>query len=213
MYFHSVYGKNIKLSSDNSQAKRTAGFCQGITFSNNPLTPLQRVTFIVEQIPEHAWTGNLRIGLTTKNPATLISSELPDFSYPTLRNTESYWITCIKPSHLKSGNRISLVLDTKNCLHLEINYVVKTTLFDQVPQTAQKLWLILDIYGATSMVQFLPSDDTPYEIKKRGLDAVNNFHSALISGGSKSIYKTRLLIVGQDNNTKNNLKQCLINSK
>lgn len=213
MYFHSVHGKNIELSADYSQAKRLSGFCQGITFSSSPLTPLQRVSFLIEKIPDSPWTGNLRIGLTSKNPSSLLSSELPDFSYPSLRNLDSYWITCLKSSHVKHGNRLTLVLDKNNCLHLEINNVVKATLFDKIESSIQKLWLILDIYGRTSSVQFLSSDETPYEIKKRGLDAVNNFHSACITGGSKPIYKTMLLIVGQDNNAKKNLKKCLINSK
>ena len=213
MYFHSVHGKNIELSSDFCQAKRLCGFCQGITFSSSPLTPLQRVTFLAEKVPQSKWTGNLRIGLTSKNPSSLLSSELPDFSYPSLHNTDSYWITCVKASYLKHGNRLTLVLDEKNCLHLEINNFVKTTLFDKIAPNVKKLWLILDIYGSTSSVQFLSSDETPYEIKNRGLDAVNNFHSACITGGSKPIYKTMLIIVGHDNTAKKNLKYCLINSK
>lgn len=229
MYFHSVHGKNIKLSADSSQARRIDGFCQAITFSNNPLVPLQRITFLVgsEFDPpvnrskkinskKSAWNGNLRIGLTTKNPVSLISSELPEFSYPTLLNTEGFWITCVKSSYLRNGNRISLVLDKNNCLQLEINYVVKAVLFanSSVPVSLNtKLWLILDLYGSTNVVQFLPSDDTPYEIKQRGLDAVNNFHSACLTGGSRSIYKTRLLILGQEGSCKTSLKNCLVDWK
>ena len=186
MYFHSVHGKNIQLSSDSSQARRISGFCQGITFSNNPLTPLQRVTFLVgnnvvavptsssNHMPinlKHAkkttssskksiWNGHLRIGLTTNNPVTLTLSDLPEFSYPSLLNTEGFWITCIKSSYLKHGNKLSLVLDEKNSLQLAVNYVVKATLFGNeiIPMTPNmKLWLLLDIYGSTNIVQFLAS--------------------------------------------------------
>lgn len=167
-------------------------FLLGITFSNNPLTPLQRVTFVVANDMNYAaasnrniisgssgksiwkkstlssslstsspmWSGNLRIGVTTRNPTSLISTELPEFSYPTLLNADGYWITCIKSNYLRSGNKISLVLDKNNCLQLAINYVVKATLFgnNMIPNTPQtKLWLILDVYGATNFVQFLPS--------------------------------------------------------
>lgn len=45
--FHNVHGKNIILSSDSSQANRINGFCNGITFTNSPLTQLQRITFQV----------------------------------------------------------------------------------------------------------------------------------------------------------------------
>ncbi len=50
----------------------------------------------------------------------------------------------------------------------------------------------------TKKIFFSILDLTPYEIKTRGLDAVNNFHSACLTGGSKAIYKTRLIIVGQE---------------
>jgi hypothetical protein len=236
MYFHSVHGKNIQLSSDSSQAKRASSFCHGITFSNNSLTQLQRVTFLVgadsSQSPlnlnlklkrlnltggiirssnnrKSIWNGSLRIGLTTKNPVSLTTSDLPAFSYPSLLNTEGFWITCIKSSYLKHGNKLSLVLDEKNSLQLAVNYVVKATLFGNgiIPTNSNlKLWLILDLYGTTNVVQFLPTDDTPYEIKQRGLDAVNNFHSACLIGGSRSIYKTRLFVLGHDEAGKISLK-------
>ena len=205
MYFHSVHGKNIQLSADSSEARRTSGFCQGITFSNNPMTQFERVTFLVGQqqqpekqqsfsssSPSHHqfshfnqnanhhlllnnngfkhffkrsnkksfWTGNLRIGLTTKNPVTLTSTDLPNFSYPSLVNTECFWIAVIKSSYLRAGNKISLVLDKNNSLQLSVNYVVNATLFgnSMVPTTPTlKLWLILDLYGNTNIVKFLPS--------------------------------------------------------
>ena len=190
MYFHSVHGKNIHLSPDNSQAKRTSSFCQGITFSNSPLTQLQRVTFLVGSVDSSSytssaaafkrtitnlgnvnntsklssnrktmWNGHLRIGLTTVNPITLTLSDLPEFSYPTLLNTDNFWITVIKSSYLRHGNKISIVLDKNNSLQLAVNYVVKARLFaDMIPTSeSTKLWLILDLYGNTNLVQFLPS--------------------------------------------------------
>jgi hypothetical protein len=107
------------------------------------------------------WNGCLRIGLTTKNPSTLTSSDLPEFAYPTLLNTDGFWITCIKSSYLKHGNRLSLVLDKNNSIQLEVNYVVKANLFGNNSIlnsiTSSKLWLVLDLYGSTNMVKFLPS--------------------------------------------------------
>jgi len=60
---------------------------------------------------------------------------------------------------------------------------------------------------------FFKSDDTPHEIKERGLDAVNNFHSACLTGGSKSIYRTRLIILGQEDEEKKKFKRFLVNYK
>ena len=61
---------------------------------------------------------------------------------------------------MKPGNKISLVLDKNNSLQLSVNFVVKANLFgnNTIPNTAStKLWLILDLYGNTNMVQFLLS--------------------------------------------------------
>lgn len=196
--FHNVHGKNVVLSADSSQATRINGFCQAITFSNSPLTPLQRITFQIlpdsfalpksnsdtlnnanqssvspnptdqsfsfnltrsnRKSKKPQYTGGLRIGLTCKNPITF--TELPILSYPTLLNTEGFWITTVKSSYLKSGNKISLVLDKDNSLQLSVNYVLKATLFANKMiklGASTKLWLILDLYGNTTCVQFLPS--------------------------------------------------------
>ena len=176
MYFHVVHGKNITLSPDNSQAKRASGFCQGITFSNNPLIQLERITFQIgheaqinnlngkqnafKKSKKAVWNGGLRIGLTSKNPITLTTSDLPVFSYPTLLNTEGFWITDIRSSYYKNGNKISLILDKDNSLQLFINYVLKATLFANKMgnlNASSQLWLVLDLYGVTNMVQFIPS--------------------------------------------------------
>ena len=187
MYFHGVHGKNILLSSDNSQAKRICGFCQGLTFSNNPLTQFQRITFQIGNEINHThhftnkqnsffkrykkenWNGDLRIGLTSKNPITLTTSDLPEFSYPALLNTEHFWITVVKSTYLKNGNKISIVLDKDNSLQLFVNYVLKATLFGNGvinPSPSTKLWLILDVYGRTNFVQFLPSGNNLKKEKK-----------------------------------------------
>lgn len=95
--------------------------------------------------------------------------------------------------------------------------MLKATLFanHEIPSTdlSTKYWLILDLYGITSCIQFLPSDNTPYEIKARGLDAINNFHSACLTGGSKSIFKTRLIMFGQVGVGKTSLRNALVNLK
>lgn len=187
--FHNVHGKNIVLSADSSQATRINGFCQAITFSNSPLTRLQRITFQIlpdtfilntnntstispngdqnftfnfsrsnRKSKKPLYNGGLRIGLTCKNPITF--TELPILSYPTLLNTDGFWITTLKSTYLKPGNKISLVLDKDNSLQLSVNYVLKATLFGNKMINlgpSGKVWLILDLYGNTTSIQFLPS--------------------------------------------------------
>ncbi len=138
-------------------------------------------------------------------------------SFPSLLKRDGFWITDLKSSYLKNGNKVSLILDKDNSLQLYINYVLKATLFanHEIPSSdsSTKFWLVLDLYGITNCIQFLPSDNTPYEIKARGLDAINNFHSACLTGGSKSIFTTRLIILGQEGVGKSSLRNALVNLK
>jgi len=91
----------------------------------------------------------------------LTTTDLPIFSYPSLLNKEGFWITDLKSSYLKTGNKISLILDKDNALQLFINYVLKASLFENVKfenvDSTTKLWLVLDLYGTTNCIQFLPS--------------------------------------------------------
>ena len=106
------------------------------------------------------------LGLTSKNPVTM--TDLPAFSYPILLDQKGFWITTVKKSYLKQGNKISLILDKDNSLQLFVNYVLKANLFTNKMiqiSPSSKLWLLLDIYGNTNSVKFLASDNTPYEIK------------------------------------------------
>jgi hypothetical protein len=41
--FHQVHGENIRLSNDRTVARRVESFCKGITFSNRPVKPNEKV--------------------------------------------------------------------------------------------------------------------------------------------------------------------------
>lgn len=97
-----------------------------------------------------------------------------------------------------------MLLNQNQKISFKILNIKNITTFNTLTQV-----LLYDI----TLEFFLTLDDTPYEIKERGLDAVNNFHSACLNGGSKSIYRTRLVILGQEDEEKKSFKRLLVNYK
>lgn len=58
----------------------------------------------------------------------------------------------------------------------------------------------------------LTSDDAPKEILARGSEAVHAYEEACISG-TQPVYRTRLMLVGQDRVGKTSLKKALTRQK
>lgn len=58
----------------------------------------------------------------------------------------------------------------------------------------------------------LTSDDAPKEILARGPEAVHAYEEACISG-TQPVYRTRLMLVGQDRVGKTSLKKALTRQK
>jgi protein neuralized len=84
LQFHPVHGEHIKLSRNNTIAKRVDSFCKGICFSNR--TVQIREKFYVRLLTKSVqWTGFLRLGVTTCDPNThRTSSSLPRHACPDL---------------------------------------------------------------------------------------------------------------------------------
>jgi len=71
------------------------------------------------------------------------------------------------------------------------------------------------IYSAAFWVNFfflLCSDDAPKEITARGPEAIKAFEMACTTG-MKPVYRTRLMLVGQDGVGKTSLKKALLGQK
>ena len=113
LQFHAIHGEHIKLSKNNTVAKRVDSFCKGICFSNRPIRIREKIHVrLVNKSVQ--WTGNecfllmttdpltfifyvqgfLRLGMTTCNPSThQTAAALPRHACPDL--------TCRPGSFLK----------------------------------------------------------------------------------------------------------------
>uniref|UniRef100_T1IR33 non-specific serine/threonine protein kinase n=1 Tax=Strigamia maritima TaxID=126957 RepID=T1IR33_STRMM len=203
MLFHSTHGTNIIIEEEETRATRLDSFCHGITFSKMPLEINVHVTILVTQI--HEWSGALRIGVTAQNPESL--EHLPRYACPDLVDTEGFWADAIPEKLVTNGTRITFYLTEDNSLQLFINNEHRGAHLSDLP-VHKSLWLLLDIYGNTESVQFTSNDSLPVEIVARGPQAMYAFRLAKNSG-TLPVFRTRLVLLGQDGAGKTSLKNLL----
>jgi len=96
--FHPHRGENIRLLDDQTVAYRESSFAHGISFSEDPLHPMEIFLIEIEK-NERGWSGHLRIGLTQHNPNERFA--LPQYALPDLANMNANksWIFAVTKSH------------------------------------------------------------------------------------------------------------------
>lgn len=94
--FHPVHGEHIKLSRNNTIAKRVDSFCKGICFSNRTVQIHEKV-YVRLLNKSVQWTGFLRLGVTTSDPNThRTPSALPRHACPDLTCRPGLFIHLMK---------------------------------------------------------------------------------------------------------------------
>ncbi|XP_059151598.1 uncharacterized protein LOC131937903 isoform X2 [Physella acuta] len=206
MQFHLTHGSAVQLTEGQTVASRKLDtFCDGIVFSDQPVRVNQKVC--VELGCTTAWSGAIRVGLTSVNPAQLTASKLPRFAYPDLTQTEGYWVRVINETLTSPGCRLMFYTNPQGQLQLFVNGQHKGTLLAGLP-VHQSLWLLLDIYGNTTSARLVQPDDVPHEIMARGVQAVQAYEHAC-AAGTQPVHRTRLMLVGQERVGKTSLKRAL----
>lgn len=154
MQFHLTHGSAISLTEGQTTASRSLNtFCNGIVFSDQPVRVNEKICVQLGCIT--AWSGALRVGITSVDPGKLRPDQFPRFAYPDLVNQEGYWIRVINENLTSQGCRLMVYFDTLGHLQLFINGQHKGALLSGLPVN-QKLWLMLDIYGNTCSAKIVP---------------------------------------------------------
>ncbi|XP_074643355.1 uncharacterized protein LOC141900379 [Tubulanus polymorphus] len=205
MHFHDVCGSAIVLSSSQTVATRYKHFCNGITFTQKPLPVGGKLSLELTQVCE--FSGAVRIGVTTRDPASYSREDLPRYAFPELTNKEGHWARALNECYADTGNRITIYLTNDGQMQYFVNNEHKGVFLHGLP-TDQNLWVLLDIYGNTKSVKLVPTDEAPVEIVARGPSAMQAYHQACKSG-TKPVFRTRLMLVGQDGVGKTSLKKAL----
>ena len=152
--FHRVHGSSIVLSDNASVASRKqTELGHGITFSAKPLKLGQKVC--IEVTATTQWSGALRLGVTTHDPAKVPTGSLPRFVCPDLTSKDGYWARAIREDYTETGNRITFYVNAAGQMHYFVNNEHKGLLLNCLPTTSN-IWVLLDVYGNTVTAKFVP---------------------------------------------------------
>lgn len=151
--FHRTKGRNVMLSADRMVATRAdSEFCQGYVFTARPLKIGEKIIVQILRT-EHMYVGALALGLTSCDPATLQSIDLPDDSDILLDRPE-YWVVSKDVAATPNrGDEIMFCVTAGGEVQISKNRGPPSVVM-HVDQSLQ-LWAFLDVYGSTQSVRIL----------------------------------------------------------
>lgn len=158
--FHFVHGDNIRISRDGTVAKRYESFNNGVTFSDRPVKPNERVFIKFSEISNN-WSGVIRFGFTYNDPAAFNESassrnSLPKYACPDLTNRPGFWAKALNERYCERDNVLFYYFTSSGDVHFGINGEEKGIFFS-IPPPRESLWALVDVYGNCSAIEFLDS--------------------------------------------------------
>ncbi|GMR62740.1 hypothetical protein PMAYCL1PPCAC_32935 [Pristionchus mayeri] len=151
--FHSIHGTNVSLQKSGRLARRHESFCKGLAFSNRPIGIDENVCIKQCEVATN-WSGVLRFGLTNIDPETYRNTQVPKFACPDLSSKEGYWAKALPERYSVEGNILHFYVNAEGELYYGINGQQKG-LFLMGINTTLPLWVIVDIYGNSTAVEFI----------------------------------------------------------
>lgn len=151
--FHRTRGCNVFLSADRCIAERSdSDYCQGYVFTSRPLQSGEKMVIQVLQT-ESMYAGALSFGLTSCNPANLLSTDFPDDADGLLDRPE-YWVVMKDiASSPNKGDELAFSLTTAGEVQFSKNGQTPTTVVHV--DNSLPLWAFFDLYGNTVRVRIL----------------------------------------------------------
>lgn len=151
MPLHRTRGRNVRYNSNRGIASRTAAeFCQGYVFTARPLQLGERVVIQILST-EPMFQGCLGLGLTSCDPGTLQTGDLPDDSNFLLDRPEYWVISRDIARNLNRGDEINFCISPTGEVQISRNGGSPAVVI-HVDQTL-RLWAFFDIYGSTQRIR------------------------------------------------------------
>ncbi|CAD5208574.1 unnamed protein product [Bursaphelenchus xylophilus] len=156
--FHYYHAQNIDITQNPRVARRQWSY-HGMCFSANPIEPLRPFLIHIDEV-EFCWTGHLRLGVTTVDPATRpildsqpFTSKTALVAFPQLSST------------VHAGDVVGVYYEIveNNCIQLHVLVNDKDFCSDQLlPLQASndKVFAVVDIFGMTKRITFIPMKKT-----------------------------------------------------
>jgi len=159
--FHDLHSDNIQLSSDRRRARRIETFCKGISFSSCPVPANNSVHIRFAEVST-SWSGAVRFGFTSHNPASLSRESLPRYACPDLTNHPGYWAKALPERLARLGSVLSFRYTITGDVLFAIDGEEKGVFFTGI-STKSPLWALVDVYGNSTCVEFVGKDTHLYE--------------------------------------------------
>ncbi|XP_045465468.1 protein neuralized isoform X1 [Harmonia axyridis] len=180
MTLHRTRGRNVRFNSSKNVAERVDNeFCQGYVFTARPLQLGERVVCQILNT-DAMFQGCLALGLTSCDPSSLRSSDLPDDSNFLLDRPEYWVISRDFARNLNQGDEISFCIALNGEVQISRNGGAPLVVI-HVDQSLQ-LWAFFDIFGSTQKIRVL-SSPSPVSIPTH---PVQNSHCRMLSPTSAS---------------------------
>ncbi|VVC36220.1 Hypothetical protein CINCED_3A011791 [Cinara cedri] len=149
--FHNVHGENVRLYKNGFVARRVDSFCKGVAFSSRPVAVNEKVYLKFLEISDN-WSGVIRFGFTTEDPLNL--KKVPKYACPDLTSKSGFWAKALSERHAVLDSVLFFYVDAGGDVHYGLNGESKGV-FMQGIDTRSPLWVLLDIYGNSTIVEFL----------------------------------------------------------
>lgn len=149
--FHNVHGENIRLYKDGFVARRVDSFCKGVAFSSRPVAINEKIYIKFLEISDN-WSGVLRFGFTSEDPSNV--KKVPKYACPDLTSKSGFWAKALSERHAVHDGLLFFYVDAGGDVHYGLNGESKGV-FMQGIDTRSPLWVLLDIYGNSTIVEFL----------------------------------------------------------
>uniref|UniRef100_A0A915PYQ1 RING-type domain-containing protein n=1 Tax=Setaria digitata TaxID=48799 RepID=A0A915PYQ1_9BILA len=158
--FHHVHGSNIQILRGGRVARRKESFCKGLAFSSRPIQIDENVCIRFAEVVSN-WSGVLRFGVTNVDPETFRGIELPKFACPDLTSKEGYWAKALPERYSVAGSILHFYVNAEGELYYGINGVLKGQFLNGI-NVFSPLWVIVDIYGNSSSLEFIDPNEVRF---------------------------------------------------
>uniref|UniRef100_H2YV94 RING-type domain-containing protein n=1 Tax=Ciona savignyi TaxID=51511 RepID=H2YV94_CIOSA len=149
--FHHICGRNVRMDTRRTIAKRFDSFWNALTFTAKSLHTSD-MTFIEIMKVERNYAGALGVGITNINPGTK-SENLPDNAELLVASPGKYW-RISRDIVTEQGDQLGFILEPDGRLVCSKNGSKHQVIFDKIP-IRDTNWLIFDLYGSTTNVKLL----------------------------------------------------------
>ncbi|VDK45731.1 unnamed protein product [Anisakis simplex] len=199
--FHEVHGTNIQLLHNGRVAKRKESFCKGLAFSSRPIAIDEQVCIRFVEVVTN-WSGVLRFGVTNVDPSTFRDVELPKFACPDLTSKTGYWAKALPERYSVEGSILHFYVTADGELYYGINGVLKGLFFSGI-NVSLPIWVIVDIYGNSSSLEFVDPNEARIRTSSSNRTMFSNTNTRLLAARNNLSNSTNNNAVNNNNSNSN----------